>query len=186
VDKMKKNKTFMYLFIASEAFFFLGLIISYVYYSHPGGKLSSSAQYLDVLKTSIFTVLLLSSSVTIAFAGSQLKHGNKKAMRWWLFATLLLGAIFLIGQGTEYARLMSVDLTISKNVFGSAFFTLTGFHGLHVIMGLITISIITGLLFSEKFQSVDRVMLESVSIYWHFVDAVWIVVFSVVYLGAIL
>lgn len=176
----------MYLFIASEAFFFIGLIISYVYYSHPGGKLSSSAQYLDVVKTSIFTVLLLSSSLTIKFAGTQLKRGNIKAMRWWLIATLLLGAIFLVGQGSEYARLMGVDLTISKNVFGSAFFTLTGFHGLHVLIGLITISIITGLLSSKKFQSVQHVMLESVSIYWHFVDAVWIVVFSVVYLGAIL
>lgn len=185
MDPVKKNKILMLLFVASEAFFFIGLIIAYVYYTYFSGEAPGEpARYLDLVKTGIFSILLFSSSLTIHFAGSQFRKGHKKAMRLWLFTTLLLGAVFLVGQGTEYARLMGVDLTISRNVFGSAFFTLTGFHGLHVLLGLITISIMTGLLFSEKFESVQLTLINSVSVYWHFVDAVWVIVFSVVYIGA--
>ncbi len=183
---MNKNKTMMTFFVASEAFFFLALIISYVYYSHPGGKLSDSAQYLDVFKTAIFTFFLLSSSLTIALAGSMLKKGKRKLVITWLIITILLGIIFLFGQGTEYMHLIGMDVTISKNVFGSAFFTLTGFHGLHVIIGLIVLSIMTVLIYSERYMNVEETALESVSIYWHFVDAIWIAVFSVVYIGAII
>lgn len=187
MDMAKKNKIMMLLFVASEAFFFIGLIFAYVYYTYFSGEAPGEpAKYLDLIKTGIFSIFLFSSSLTIHLAGNQFKQGNKKAMRLWLFATLLLGAIFLVGQGTEYARLMGVDLTISKNVFGSAFFTLTGFHGLHALLGLIAISIMTGLLFSERFESVQATLIESVSVYWHFVDAVWVVVFSVVYIGAFL
>ena len=183
---MNKNKIMMLLFVASEAFFFLALIISYVYYSHSGGSLSASAKYLDYKKTAVFTFFLLSSSVTMEMAGAKLKKGNRKSMLVWLVATIVLGAVFLIGQGNEYAHLISLDVTISKNVFGSAFFTLTGFHGLHVLIGLVVLSIMFIMIFSEKFKSIETTTFESVTIYWHFVDAVWIVVFSIVYLGAIL
>lgn len=182
---IKKNRTMLLLFVASDAFFFLGLIISYVFYTHPGGTLVASAKYLDVVKTGIFSIFLWASSGTMILAGDQLKKGNMDAMRIWLIATLLFGAVFLVGQGLEYSHLVGINLTISTNVFGSIFFTLTGFHGLHVFLGLVTISIMTGLLFSEKYQSVQRTMMESVSIYWHFVDAVWVVIFGVVYLGAL-
>ena len=183
---MNKNKLMMLLFVGSETFFFLALIISYVYYSHPGGTLSSTAKYLDIKKTLIFTLFLFSSSATIWVAGLNLKKGRKKQLIAWLIVTIILGIIFLYGQGSEYERLITSNVTISQNVFGSAFFTLTGFHGIHVIIGLIVLSVITILVASEKFESIEATAFESALIYWHFVDAVWIVVFSVVYIGAVI
>lgn len=176
----------MLFFVASEAFFFLALIISYVYYSHAGGTLSSSAKFLDYKKTSLFTFFLISSSFTVEMAWAKFMKGKRKTMLMWLATTIILGIIFIVGQGMEYARLMSLKVTISRNVFGSAFFTLTGFHGIHVILGLIALSVLFGLLYSGKFRSLETPAMESIKIYWHFVDAVWLVVFSVVYLGAVL
>ncbi len=183
---MNKNKTMILFFLGSEAFFFLALIISYVYYSHPGGDLSSTARYLDFKRTTLFTFFLLASSLTIWLAGRNIENGKKKSRLVWLGLTILLGSVFLFGQGSEYARLIHTDVTISQNVFGSAFFTLTGFHGLHVIMGLIVLTILGVMAFSGRFKSVEATVFESASLYWHFVDAVWIVVFSVVYIGAII
>jgi heme/copper-type cytochrome/quinol oxidase subunit 3 len=183
---MNKNKLFMLVFVGSEAFFFLALIISYVYYSHPGGTLASTAKYLDFKKTLIFTLFLLSSSLTIWIADMNLKKGKRKALISWLITTIVLGIVFLFGQGSEYERLITTNVTVSQNVFGSAFFTLTGFHGIHVILGLIVLSVLTIIIISRKFESVESTALESAAIYWHFVDVVWIVVFSVVYIGAII
>ena len=176
----------MFLFIGTEAFFFIALIISYVYYSHTGGSLSASAKYLDYKKTSVFTLFLVLSSITMEIAGRNFKKGNRKPMLGWLLTTILFGAVFLYGQGSEYARLISLNVTISKNVFGSAFFTLTGFHGLHVLIGLVVLSLMSALFYSGKYKKIEESFFETASMYWHFVDAVWIVVFSVVYLGAIL
>ncbi len=183
---MNKNKLMMLIFVGSEAFFFLALIISYVYYSHPGGDLSSTAKYLDFKKTLIFTIFLLSSSITIWVAGSSLKKGKRKSLIAWLISTIILGIVFLFGQGSEYERLINSNVTVSQNVFGSSFFTLTGFHGIHVLIGLIVLTVMTIMLLSRKFESIEETAFESASIYWHFVDAVWIVVFSVVYIGAII
>ena len=183
---MPRYKIFMFFFLASEAFFFLALIIAYVYYSHPGGALSATAQYLDFKRSALFTFFLLASSLTIWLVGRV--SGNKKKFfrLFWISMTVILGLIFLFGQGSEYARLMQTDITVSKDVFGSAFFTLTGFHGLHVIIGLVVLGIFLLMTLSGRFRSVERTVLESASLYWHFVDVVWLVVFSVVYIGAIL
>ena len=182
---MNKNKTMMFFFILSESFFFLALIISYVFYSHAGGELSSTAKYLDIKKTSIFTFFLLFSSIAIHMAGLKSEKGNRKALLGWLIFTIILGSVFLIGQGTEYANLISMNVTISQNVFGSSFFTLTGFHGLHVLLGLITLTILTIMIFSGSYKNVESTTLKSATMYWHFVDAVWIMVFTVVYVGAV-
>lgn len=104
----------------------------------------------------------------------------------WLALTIFLGLFFLFGQGTEYLKLYKLNFTISKNVFGSAFFTLTGFHGLHVLIGLIVLSIVLMMQLSGRFRTIENTALSTASIYWHFVDAVWIVVFSVVYLGVLI
>ncbi|HKJ44039.1 MAG TPA: cytochrome c oxidase subunit 3 [Sunxiuqinia sp.] len=183
---MSKNKIMMLLFVASESFFFLTLIISYVFYSHPGGHLSETAQYLNVKKTSIFTFFLLASSLTIEFADKKLKNGNRKGMLTWLGISILFGAIFLVGQGFEYIELIEQKVTISTNVFGSAFFTLTGFHGFHVFVGLVVLLILGNMVRSKKYQSIEYDAFNTAIIYWHFVDAVWVVVFSVVYIGAII
>jgi cytochrome c oxidase subunit III len=183
---MNRNKAMMLIFVGSEALFFLALIISYVYYSHPGGTLSSTAQYLNFKKTSFFTFFLFASSLTVEFALKSLHHQRRKALLVWLFITIAFGAVFLIGQLMEYIDLYESNITISKNIFGSAFFTLTGFHGLHVLIGLIILLIVFGLTFSGKYKNIESTAFESVAIYWHFVDAVWVAVFSVVYIGAII
>ena len=183
---MNRNKTMMLFFVASEAFFFLALIVSYVYYSHPGGKLSSTAAYLDFKRTAIFSVLLFSSSFTIAMAENRFKKGKQNGLAAWLIATIVLGGVFLFGQGSEYLKLARLNVTISRDVFGSAFFTLTGFHGLHVLLGLVVLIVVTSMVVSGRFKSLENSAIESASIYWHFVDAVWIVVFSVVYIGAVI
>ncbi len=174
----------MLFFLGSEGFFFLALIIAYVYYSHPGGDLSPTARYLDITKTAVFSAFLFSSSLTIWLAGRNQENRNKKWKLIWLGITIMLGIIFLFGQGSEYARLIQANVTVSQNVFGSAFFTLTGFHGLHVLIGLIVLTIVGVMIFSDRFRSVEETVFESVSLYWHFVDIVWVVVFSAVYIGA--
>ena len=148
---MSKNKLMMLIFVASESFFFIALIISYLFYSHEGGRLSETAQYLDVQKTSVFTFFLLSSSLTIEIADKKLSKGNRKAMLIWLGVSIVFGLTFLLGQGMEYLGLIREKVTISRNVFGSAFFTLTGFHGFHVFIGLVTLSILMGLIASKKY-----------------------------------
>lgn len=182
---MSKNKIMMLFFIASESFFFLALILSYVYYSHPGGHLSETARYLNITKTSVFTFFLLSSSLTIEVADKRLQKGKRAAMLSWLLVSIIFGLIFLIGQGSEYLGLIREKVTISKNVFGSAFFTLTGFHGLHVLIGLIILSVMAGLIRSKKYKAVEYDAFNTATVYWHFVDAVWVVVFSVVYIGSL-
>ncbi|HTX89164.1 MAG TPA: cytochrome c oxidase subunit 3 [Bacteroidales bacterium] len=182
---MNRNKTGMLIFIGSEAFFFLALIIAYVYYTHPGGKLDATAQYLDFKKTAVFTLFLFSSSFTMEMASRRIKQGSRRGMIGWLVLTVILGTVFISGQGMEYSRLIHQDVTISRNVFGSSFFTLTGFHGLHVAGGLLLQLMMIGLALGGNFRVVRSVMFDSVSLYWHFVDAVWVFIFSIVYIGAI-
>lgn len=176
----------MLFFIGSEAFFFVALIISFLYYSRPDGSLSDTAQFLNVKKTAVFTFFLLSSSLTVEVADRQLLKGNRKSMLIWLAITLVFGMVFLIGQGFEYLDLIKNHVTISKDIFGSAFFTLTGFHGLHVIIGLIILSVMIRLIWSGKYLAVEYDAFNTSTVYWHFVDGVWVVVFTVVYIGALL
>jgi len=177
---MQKHKVMMAFFIASEAFFFIGLIITYVYFNHLAQHNSMAAHYLDIRKTGIFTLALILSSVTMHIAGLNLEKGNRKI--GWLIFTIILGIIFLIGQGAEYSRLYNVNITISQNLFGSSFFTLTGFHGLHVLIGLIVLMIMSRLIYSGKYQKIEAHAFKNATMYWHFVDGVWIAVFSVVYI----
>jgi heme/copper-type cytochrome/quinol oxidase subunit 3 len=177
-----KNRTLlgMALFIASEAIFFLLLILAYVRF-HKFGVSPNPASFLDPLKTGTFSLALLSSSATIWLADI-CRNKNSKWLWLCLLATIGLGLIFLIGQSLEYSNLLAHHVTISQNLFGSTFFTLTGFHCFHVFIGLILITILLALtVFGRKLEPTG-VSLQAVSMYWHFVDAVWIVIFSVVYL----
>jgi heme/copper-type cytochrome/quinol oxidase subunit 3 len=177
---MNKHKVLMTFFLASEALFFIALIIAYVYYTHG----SSTAKYLDINRTAIFTFALILSSVTMHIAGLELEKGKRNI--GWLVFTIILGIVFLIGQGTEYARLYSLNITLNQNLFGSSFFTLTGFHGLHVLLGLTVLSVMAVMIYSGSFKKVELSAFKSATMYWHFVDGVWIVVFSVVYLWTVL
>lgn len=167
--------------IVAEASIFVIFIVAYLYYA---GKSLSGPTPREVLEVPIFTsICLLSSSITVHFAGSALHHGKRGATSLWLALTVLLGGIFLVGTAQEWYQLIYHDgLTISTNLFGTTFYSLVGLHASHVIVGLIMLSL--ALVFSLTGQMTSRHSgkLEVLSLYWHFVDAVWIVVFTVVYL----
>jgi heme/copper-type cytochrome/quinol oxidase subunit 3 len=169
----------MILFVASEAVFFLMLVLAYASFHKVTG--ATAASVLDPIKTGIFTIALLSSSFTMWLAEKS-REKQTNAVALWLFATILLGGIFIVGQGFEYSRLLMEKITISRDLFGSTFFTLTGFHGLHVLVGLALLLVLFGLTIFGRKHEPTPVGMQSIAIYWHFVDAVWIVVFSTVYL----
>ena len=173
-------------FLASEAFFFVALIIAFLYYRNFSEGWVNSTQYLDATKTGIFTFLLLSSSLSITWAAKGIAQQKRTKTISGLVLTLVLGIVFMIGQGLEYAKLIQSEMTISQNIFGSAFFTLTGFHGLHVLVGLVILSIMLWLAFTGRLNKSTSSAFTATEWYWHFVDAVWIVVFFIVYLMPIL
>src|SRR5256714_6269584 len=160
------------IFIASESIFFLAIVLAYVAYRDAG--LATAKANLDVVRTAIFSIALFASSGTMALAA----RGRSAA---WLAATMILGAIFLVGQGSEYARLLGEGIGPGSALFGTTFFTLTGLHGIHVLAGLVALAaLLTAHL--RRARAVGGVAWEAVSFYWHFVDAVWVVVFTVVYI----
>lgn len=179
---MTKSKLGVITFIASEANFFLLLIFAYVYYHGGTSGGPSAAGSLDPRAAGINTVFLLGSSATMWRAERSLRREGASGLPLWLLATIVLGAIFLFGQGREYAHLISQNVTVSRDLFGASFFTLTGFHGLHVLIGLITLSIVFGLALAGDFSKGRSDAVEAVALYWHFVDVVWIVIFSIIYL----
>jgi cytochrome c oxidase subunit I len=174
-------------FISSEAFFFGALIVAFILYRTRSPSGPGPADLLDSIpRTLVFSLALFASSATVWFAQRRLLRGDYAGFRAWLLATIALGSIFLFGQATEYQSLYAEGITIDRNLFTSAFFTLTGFHGLHVLLGLVALAVVAGLAFAGDFRGGSHhAAVEAVSIYWHFVDGVWVVVLSLVYLWAL-
>ena len=170
----------MKLTVGSEAIFFLSLIVAYLYFWRSGNFQKEVAEHLSIESTAVFTTILLFSSFSFWKAERSYSKQKTKATKSWLLFTLILGVIFLIGQGHEYYKLLQEDVLISKSEFGSSFYTLTGFHGLHVLIGLI-ILLIVFILTMRGHLSNNNSVLKTVGIYWHFVDAVWIFVFTTIY-----
>jgi heme/copper-type cytochrome/quinol oxidase subunit 3 len=168
------NLVGMIVFIASESVFFLALVVAYI--ANRDAGLPDARAHLELGRTAIFSVALFASSGTMALAAS------RRDLRW-VIATAALGVVFLVGQGTEYLRLLRDGVGPGSALFGTTFFTLTGLHGLHVLVGLVALS---ALALAARRRRLSRVAWEGVSLYWHFVDVVWVVVFSVVYLGLLL
>ncbi|HEU5287175.1 MAG TPA: cytochrome c oxidase subunit 3 [Candidatus Limnocylindria bacterium] len=166
------------LFIASESIFFLAIIVSFVAL-RPLGLETAKAE-LDLPRTFIFSLFLFASSATMTIA----ERRRSRDGVLWLVVTAALGAIFIAGQGLEYARLLDSGISPRSGMFGTTFFTLTGLHGLHVLVGLTAIA---GLAIAARSAAhgVAATAWECVAWYWHFVDGVWVVVFSVVYLGTL-
>jgi cytochrome c oxidase subunit I len=168
-------------FIFSEVTFFGALIVAFLEYRtrSPG----PGPHDLDVLRTLLFSFCLFGSSGTVYLAERRLARDDQRGFLSWWLASIMLGLVFLIGQLTEYSRLYADGITIGTNLFTSAFFTLTGFHGLHVGVGLIALGVIALLAHAGDFRrGRRRVVVDVVSIYWHFVDGIWVVIFSLVYL----
>jgi len=181
VKRYDTAKLAMSVFIASEAVFFAFLMAAYVYYYGSVGSGPSATNSLNPPRTFMFTICLLASSGTLWVAERRLAAARNRAFRLWLGATIFLGGVFISGQALEYTGLITKSITPERNLFGATFFTLTGFHGLHVLCGLISLSVLLALAFMRSFGQKEISGLTAVSIYWHFVDAVWIVIFSLVY-----
>lgn len=177
-----KTRLGMMLFILSEGVFFMLLVLAYVNYHRVQGNGPTAADSLDVFKTGVFSLFLFSSSATMAAAMAGFRRNKRRWLVTGLLGTLILGSVFLIGQGIEYASLLRRDVTISRDLFGTTFFTLTGFHGLHVLTGLILIAVLLGFSVFGREDEPRGGAMEAVSVYWHFVDGVWLVIFGVVYL----
>lgn len=175
-----ENKLMMKLFIASEAFFFLSLMVAYAYFWQAAHFREEALQRLDIKASGVFTVLLLCSSLTFFLSERAHARTQFKSAAFWLAATVVLGLIFLLGQAHEYYKLISKDLTLSTDEFGTSFYTLTGFHGLHVLFGLIFLSILLALSVRGYLKKQHNVV-ATAGIYWHFVDAVWLLVFTLIY-----
>ncbi|GAC1319149.1 MAG: hypothetical protein NVSMB2_14290 [Chloroflexota bacterium] len=168
-------------FVVSELTFFGALIVAYIEYRTRSA--GPSPHDLEFGRTLLFSVFLFGSSGTVYLAEQRLKRNDQRGFLLLWIVSIVMGAIFLIGQVTEYAKLYSDGITIGSNLFTSAFFVLTGFHGLHVFVGLIALSIIAILARAGDFVGErHRVALDCVSIYWHFVDGVWVVIFSLIYI----
>ena len=178
---MDSNRLMMLLFIASEAIFFLFLVIAYLFFHTFPADGPTARTSLDPLKTGLFSLLLFSSSATLFMAERSHRRGGTRSFRVWMVLTIALGAAFLGGQGMEYAHLLSSGLTVSRNLFGSTFFTLTGLHGLHLLIGLVVLTI-----FAILGPRASPSALAAGGVYWHFVAAVWVVLFAILYLGVYL
>jgi len=184
-----KNKLGIILFIGSETVFFALLILAYLYFqglAASGGSGPTAASSLDPLTTGLFSLFLFASSFTIWQADKSQARQNRARLQLWLLATIILGVIFLAGQGLEWRNLIRQSTTISRNLFGTTFFTLTGFHGFHVLVGLVALAIVLGLARAGDFKEGHSSAIESISLYWHFVDVVWVVIFTVVYVRVLL
>jgi len=179
--KMDKNKIGMMCFIASEGFFFIMLLIAYIFYNF-NQLTNPGSQWLNPIKTGLFTFCLLSSSVTYWLAEKKLETGSQKGFLLWLAATLALGGAFMAGQGMEYWELFQKGLRAGTNLFSASFFMVTGLHGLHVLIGLVCLLIVLGAALAGDFKNGKTAMVKTVGLYWHFVDVVWIAVFTTIYI----
>jgi cytochrome c oxidase subunit 3/cytochrome o ubiquinol oxidase subunit 3 len=166
--------------IVAESAIFIIFVVAYIYYI---GKSLSGPTPAQVLELPILgTICLLSSSATVHFAVSALRKNKLRSCTLWLAGTVLLGAVFLMGTAREWYHLIhDFGLTIRTNLFGTTFYSLVGLHATHVVIGLIMLSIALALLVSGRMKEKHAERLEVLSLYWHFVDGVWVVVFLVVY-----
>ena len=200
----------MWVFLGSEVMFFTALIGTYIIlrFANPG-YWADPGQVLDVSITAVNTFLLICSSVTMVKAFAAVQDGDQRWLRIWLVATVLIGATFVGVQVYEYLKLFhegflpsgyregselaeaaalggafkgGAALPESVSLYGSTFYTMTGFHGFHVTMGVICMSYVTVKAFRGGYSTTDHRGVEVIGLYWHFVDLVWIILFTIVYL----
>lgn len=176
-----RGKAGMACLIAAESAIFTIFVVAYLFYI---GKSLSGPTPREVLEIPVFaTVCLLSSSLTIHFAIGAIRQGKIRAYGWWWFLTIVLGAIFLAETAREWYHLIyDKGLTISTNLFGTTYYSLVGLHASHVTVGLVGLSVFLIFTILGKVHEAHAERADVFALYWHFVDAVWVVVFSVVYL----
>lgn len=175
-------KLAMWLFLASDCLLFGALISTYVLYRGASVEGPFPNDVFDIPYTSVSSFVLLASSLTMVLALSALQRGNVGQSRVWLLATALLGMTFVGGQVYEFTSFHDAGLTLTSNVFGTSFYVLTGFHGTHVGVGILMLLTLVSLSLAGRLGPDRAETVELVGLYWHFVDIVWIVIFTVVYL----
>jgi cytochrome c oxidase subunit 3/cytochrome o ubiquinol oxidase subunit 3 len=175
-----RGKVGMACLIIAESAIFTIFVVAYLFYM---GKSLSGPTPREVLETPIFyTICLLSSSLTIHFAGKLLERGSRVAFLVLWLLTIVLGGLFLYGTGQEWHRLIyEHGLTTSTNLFGTTYYSLVGLHAFHVTVGLILLTIVLLFGLGGRVGPEQSARIDVLSLYWHFVDAVWVVVFTVVY-----
>ena len=167
--------------IIAESAIFIIFVVAYLFYlgKDLGGPTPRQVLELPILNS----ICLLSSSATITFALSSLRNNDAKRFRFWWLVTIALGAYFLLGTGREWLHLIhDKGLTIKTNLFGTTFYSLVGLHASHVVIGLLALSIVMAFAIAGSVKREHAERVHVLALYWHFVDMVWIVVFSVVYI----
>lgn len=177
------EKLGMWVFLGSEVMFFTALIGSYIIlrFAHPEAW-QAPGEVLAIPITAVNTFLLICSSVTMVKAFAAAQDGNQKALPLWLLATVIIGASFVGVQIYEYGQLIHHGFVPSEGLYGSTFYLMTGFHGFHVTVGVLCMIFVTWKAFLGKYTVADHRGVEVIGLYWHFVDLVWIILFTIVYL----
>lgn len=176
------TKLGMWLFLASDCLFFGAFIATYLLYRERSLSGPTAKKLFDIPFTSATSFILLMSSLTMVLALAAIQRGDYRRLRIWLVATALLGATFIAGQVFEFTEFNREGLKLNGSLFGSSFFLLTGFHGAHVTIGIIWLLSLSGMASQGRLTQKDSEKVEIAGLYWHFVDVVWIVLFTVIYL----
>lgn len=179
---ISNNKLGMWLFLGSECLLFGGLISTYMLYRGRHSGSIGPDQIYDIPFTSVSSFVLLMSSLTMVLAVSSVARGDLRNTKLWLVITALLGATFIGGQVYEFTSFYREGLGFTTSLFSSSFYTLTGFHGVHVSLGIVMLLALVGMISRDRVTGNKTEAVEIVGLYWHFVDIVWIVIFTLVYL----
>jgi heme/copper-type cytochrome/quinol oxidase subunit 3 len=180
---ISNNKLAMWVFLGSECMLFGGLISTYLLYKDriPEGGIGPRDVF-DIPFTSASSFVLLMSSLTMVLALSAIQRADHRAFRTWILATAMLGSTFIAGQVYEFTAFYREGLGFTTSVFSSAFYTLTGFHGVHVTVGIVMLLSLFVLSVRGRLAASRAEAVEIVGLYWHFVDIVWVLIFTIVYL----
>jgi heme/copper-type cytochrome/quinol oxidase subunit 3 len=176
------TKLAMWLFLSSDCLFFGAFIASYLLYRGRDTSGPGPRDLFDIPFTSATSFILLMSSLTMVLALAAIQRGDHRRVRIWLISTALLGATFIGGQIFEFTEFSREGLRVSTNLFGSSFYILTGFHGAHVTIGIIWLLSLWGMSARGRLPTGKAESVEIAGLYWHFVDVVWIIIFTVIYL----
>src|SRR6266516_1054718 len=176
------TKLAMWLFLSSECLLFGALITTYVLYRGASVTGPYPSDIFDIQYTSVSSFVLLASSLTMVLALAAAQKRDFGRMRLWLLTTAMLGMTFVGGQVYEFTSFYHEGLTIKTNLFGTTFYVLTGFHGVHVTVGILMLLTLVTFSYADRLPDDAAFPVEMVGLYWHFVDIVWIVIFTVVYL----
>jgi heme/copper-type cytochrome/quinol oxidase subunit 3 len=176
------RKLLMWFFLASDCLFFGSFISAYLIYRDRNIVGPYQKDLYDIPFTSVSSFVLLMSSLTMVLALAAIQRGDMRGLRIWLVATALLGLTFISGQAFEFTEFYNEGLGVDRNLFGTTFFVLTGFHGAHVAIGILILLSLVQASATGKLTEKDSLAVELGGLYWHFVDIVWIVIFTLVYL----